>query len=53
MNALRGGSFLGRSHKGTYEIELALAEHQGKYMALMVKRLALPHSFTNDHKDSS
>ena len=50
MDSIRGGSPYGAgvySGDGTRvpsETELALAEHQGKYMAAMVKRFA-PHSF--------
>ncbi|XVF01438.1 hypothetical protein REPUB_Repub04eG0089200 [Reevesia pubescens] len=51
MDSIRGGSPYGAgvySGDGTRvpsETELALAEHQGKYMAAMVKRFAPPHSF--------
>ncbi|XWS54633.1 hypothetical protein CRYUN_Cryun10bG0105400 [Craigia yunnanensis] len=50
MDSIRGGSPYGAgvySGDGTRvpsETELALAEHQGKYMAAMVKRFAPPHS---------
>lgn len=59
MDTLRGGSpygagvFSGDGTREPSEMELALAEHQGKYMALMVKRLAQPRSFTDDHRDRS
>ena len=59
MDALRGGSpygagvFLGDHTREPTKTKLTLVEHLGKYMALMAKRFALPHSFTNDHKDSS
>lgn len=51
MDSLRGGSPYGAgvySGDGTRvpsETELALAEHQGKYMAAIVKRFAPPRSF--------
>lgn len=46
MDSIRGGSpygagvFAGDGTRGPSETELALAEHQGKYMAAVVKRLA-------------
>ncbi|KAK9285561.1 hypothetical protein L1049_024756 [Liquidambar formosana] len=46
MDTVRGGSpygagvFAGDGTRGPTETELALAEHQGKYMAAVVKRLA-------------
>ncbi|XVE66679.1 hypothetical protein DITRI_Ditri08aG0097700 [Diplodiscus trichospermus] len=51
MDSIRGGSPYGAgvySGDGTRvpsETELALAEHQGKYMAATVKRFTPPHSF--------
>ncbi|XP_057972304.1 probable NAD(P)H dehydrogenase (quinone) FQR1-like 2 [Malania oleifera] len=47
MDSIRGGSpygagvFAGDGTREASEAELALAEHQGKYMAAVVKRLAL------------
>ncbi|XP_048423505.1 probable NAD(P)H dehydrogenase (quinone) FQR1-like 2 [Pyrus x bretschneideri] len=46
MDSVRGGSpygagvFAGDGTRGASETELALAEHQGKYMASVVKKLA-------------
>lgn len=46
MDSIRGGSpygagvFAGDSTRGPSDTELALAEHQGEYMAAIVKRLA-------------
>ena len=46
MDSIRGGSpygagvFAGDGTRQPSETELALAEHQGKYMAAVVKRLA-------------
>ncbi|KAF9612423.1 hypothetical protein IFM89_039456 [Coptis chinensis] len=46
MDSIRGGSpygagvYAGDGTREPSEIELALAEHQGKYMASIVKRLA-------------
>lgn len=46
MDSIRGGSpygagvFAGDGTREATETELALAEHQGKYMAAVVKRLA-------------
>ncbi|KAJ8764561.1 hypothetical protein K2173_006301 [Erythroxylum novogranatense] len=46
MDSIRGGSpygagvYAGDGTRGPSETELALAEHQGKYMAAIVKRLA-------------
>lgn len=51
MDSLRGGSPYGSgvlSGDGTRnptETEVALAEHHGKYMATIVKKLARPSSF--------
>ncbi|XP_009102313.2 probable NAD(P)H dehydrogenase (quinone) FQR1-like 2 [Brassica rapa] len=48
MDSVRGGSpygagvFAGDGSREATEIELALAEHQGNYMASIVKRLAQP-----------
>jgi len=48
MDDIRGGSpygagvFAGDGTREPSEMELALAEHQGKYMASVVKRLAHP-----------
>lgn len=48
MDSIRGGSpygagvFAGDGMREPSETELALAEHQGKYMATIVKRLAQP-----------
>ena len=48
MDSIRGGSpygagvFAGDGTREPSDIELALAEHQGKYMAGVVKRLAQP-----------
>lgn len=48
MDSIRGGSpygagvFSGDGTREPTETELALAEHQGKYMAMIVKRLAKP-----------
>ncbi|KAG1358688.1 putative NAD(P)H dehydrogenase (quinone) FQR1-like 2 [Cocos nucifera] len=48
MDDIRGGSpygagvFAGDGSRGPSEMELALAEHQGKYMASVVKRLVHP-----------
>lgn len=59
MDTIRGGSpygagvFSGDGTREPSETELAVAEHQGKYMALMVKRFAQPHSLTNDHKNNT
>ncbi|XP_030524049.1 probable NAD(P)H dehydrogenase (quinone) FQR1-like 2 [Rhodamnia argentea] len=47
MDEIRGGSpygagvFAGDGSREATDVELALAEHQGKYMAAVVKRLAL------------
>ncbi|KAM7479283.1 hypothetical protein LguiA_027496 [Lonicera macranthoides] len=55
MDSIRGGSpygagvFSGDGTREPSEIELALAEHQGKYMALIVKRFAQPNSFPPPH----
>ncbi|KAI8027057.1 putative NAD(P)H dehydrogenase (quinone) FQR1-like 2 [Camellia lanceoleosa] len=56
MDFIRGGSpygagvFSGDGTREPSETELALAEHQGKYMAMIVKRFAPPHSRApNDH----
>ncbi|KAI8025651.1 putative NAD(P)H dehydrogenase (quinone) FQR1-like 2 [Camellia lanceoleosa] len=56
MDSIRGGSpygagvFSGDGTREPSETELALAEHQGKYMAMIVKRFAPPHSRApNDH----
>lgn len=51
MDSLRGGSpygagvFSGDGTRAPTETELALAEHHGKYMAGIVKKLALPSCF--------
>ena len=48
MDSIRGGSpygagvFAGDGSREATETELALAEHQGNYMATIVKRLAQP-----------
>lgn len=48
MDSIRGGSpygagvFSGDGTREPSEIELALAEHQGKYMATIVKRFGRP-----------
>lgn len=48
MDSIRGGSpygagvFAGDGSREATETELALAEHQGNYMAAIVKRLAQP-----------
>lgn len=48
MDTIRGGSpygagvFAGDGTREASDTELALAEHQGKYMAAVVKRLAQP-----------
>lgn len=48
MDTIRGGSpygagvFSGDGSREPTETELALAEHQGKYMAMIVKRFAQP-----------
>ena len=48
MDDIRGGSpygagvFAGDGTREASEVELALAEHQGKHMALVVKRLLRP-----------
>ncbi|KAK7406648.1 hypothetical protein VNO78_08277 [Psophocarpus tetragonolobus] len=48
MDSIRGGSpygagvFAGDGTREPSETELALAEHQGKYMAIVVKKLARP-----------
>nr|TKS05334.1 hypothetical protein D5086_0000134310 [Populus alba] len=53
MDSIRGGSPCGAevlSGDGTREpseTELAFVEHQGKYMAKVVKRFALPFSFAS------
>lgn len=50
MDSIRGGSpygagvFSGDGTREPTETELALAEHQGKYMAMTVKRFAPPYS---------
>lgn len=47
LDEVRGGSpygagvFAGDGSREATDVELALAEHQGKYMAAVVKRLAL------------
>ena len=47
MDSIRGGSpygagiLAGDGTREPSETELALAEHQGRYMAMMVKRLGL------------
>lgn len=56
MDSIRGGSPYGAgflSGDGTREpsaTELALAEHQGKYMATVVKRFARPFSLAPGEK---
>ncbi|KAL4279463.1 hypothetical protein GQ457_03G004180 [Hibiscus cannabinus] len=51
MDSIRGGSpygagvYSGDGTRAPSETELALAEHQGKYMAAMVKRFAPPRPF--------
>lgn len=53
MDSLRGGSpygagvFSGDGTREPTETELALAEHQGKYMAAMVKRFSHPNDSRN------
>ena len=48
MDSIRGGSpygagvFAGDGTRQPTEVELAFAEHQGKYMAALVKRFARP-----------
>ncbi|XP_059314179.1 probable NAD(P)H dehydrogenase (quinone) FQR1-like 2 [Lycium ferocissimum] len=55
MDSIRGGSpygagtFSGDGSREPSEPELALAEHQGKYMAMTVKRLAHPYSLPPDN----
>ncbi|KAK3023010.1 hypothetical protein RJ639_045004 [Escallonia herrerae] len=55
MDSVRGGSpygagaFSGDGTREPSETELALAEHQGRYMAMIVKRFAQPCSFPPDH----
>lgn len=55
MESIRGGSpygagvFSGDGTREPSEMELALAEHQGKYMAMIVKRFAVPCVFPLDH----
>ncbi|PSS26060.1 NAD(P)H dehydrogenaseFQR1-like [Actinidia chinensis var. chinensis] len=55
MDSIRGGSpygagvFSGDGTREPSEMELALAEHQGKYMAMVVKRFAQPYSVTPNH----
>lgn len=51
MDSIRGGSpygagvFAGDGTRKPSETELALAEHQGKYMAAFVKKLFQPQGF--------
>ncbi|KAL7246744.1 hypothetical protein ACSBR2_001787 [Camellia fascicularis] len=55
MDSVRGGSpygagvFSGDGTREPSETELALAEHQGKYMAMIVKRCSVPYSLDPDH----
>ncbi|KAI8554322.1 hypothetical protein RHMOL_Rhmol05G0089500 [Rhododendron molle] len=56
MDSIRGGSpygagvFSGDGSREPSDTELALAEHQGKYMAMIVKRVARPYeSIAADH----
>lgn len=56
MDSIRGGSpygagvFSGDGSREPSDTELALAEHQGKYMAMIVKRVARPYeSIASDH----
>lgn len=56
MDSIRGGSpygagvFSGDGSREPSDTELALAEHQGKYMAMIVKRVARPYeSIAPDH----
>lgn len=50
METVRGGSpygagaYSGDGTRQPSDTELALAEHQGKYMAMIVKRLVQPKS---------
>ncbi|CAI9104472.1 OLC1v1003149C1 [Oldenlandia corymbosa var. corymbosa] len=59
MDNIRGGSpygagvFSGDGTREPSETELALAEHQGQYMATVVKKFSQPHSMTNGHSSSS
>lgn len=49
MDSIRGGApygagtFSADGSRQPTDVELALAEHQGKYMAAVVKRLSPPH----------
>ncbi|KAL3382943.1 hypothetical protein AABB24_002439 [Solanum stoloniferum] len=58
MDSIRGGSpygagtFSGDGSREPSEPELALAEHQGKYMAMTVKRLAQHYSLPPDNASS-
>lgn len=58
MDSIRGGSpygagvFSGDGSRQPTETELALAEHQGKYMATVVKRFAKPSSPVNGNNHS-
>lgn len=53
MDTIRGGTpygagvFAGDGTREANEAELALAEHQGKYMAAVVRRLARPTSISH------
>lgn len=53
MDSLQGGSpygagvFSGDGSRKPSETELALAEHQGKYMATVIKRFAHPNDGGN------
>lgn len=55
MDSIRGGSpygagtFSGDGSREPSEQELALAEHQGKYMAMTVRRMAQHHSLPPDN----
>lgn len=55
MESLRGGTpygagvFSGDGTRKPSEMELALAEHQGKYMAVIVKKFAKPFSVSPGH----
>lgn len=58
MESVRGGSpygagaFSGDGTRQPSDTELALAEHQGKYMAVIVKRLSQPQSSESNHNTS-
>lgn len=58
MDTIRGGSpygagvFSGDGTRQPSDSELALAEHQGKYMAMIVKRFAQPYSSEVNHSTS-